>query len=208
MIRAILGGTFDPIHWGHLRPAQQVQQLLQAQLHLMPSAQPPHRDYPGATATQRLTMAQLAATALDHCVAEDWELNQARPSYTAQTLAELKQRWPQGALVFLCGADAFASLHRWHQWQHLFDHANWVVMQRPHSQVTFNATVTKVLAERQITQLDQFIQQPQGAIYLAPTTAIDISATAIRTAIQQQQAWQHWVPASVADYIEQQQLYR
>ncbi len=209
MMRAILGGTFDPIHWGHLRPAQHVQAWLHAdELRLMPSAQPPHRGYPGASAEQRLTMATLAAKELDNCHAEDWELRQARPSYSAQTLAELKHRWPHDQLVFLLGEDAFAGLTSWYQWQRLFDHAHLVVMRRPHSQQRYSAEIHALLKHREVQQPQQLKEQPAGAILVAETPAVDISATAIRHAIAHQLPWQHMVPENVYQYIEAQQLYR
>jgi nicotinate-nucleotide adenylyltransferase len=209
MMRAMRGGTFDPIHWGHLRPAQQVQKLIQAdQLLLMPSAQPPHRGYPGATAKQRLDMAVQAATELENCQAEAWELHQHRPSYSAQTLAELKQRWPQDHLVFLLGEDAFAGLNRWYQWQRLFDHAHFVIMRRPHSQYQFCDELQKLLRQREITDPKLLKQRPSGSILMAETEPVDISATAIRHAIAQQLPWQHMVPETVYQYIEAHQLYR
>lgn len=209
MIRAILGGTFDPIHWGHLRPALHAAQQVGADiLHLMPSAQPPHRDYPGATAQQRLAMAALAAEELSHCEAEPWELAQPRKSYTALTLQQLAQRWPNDTLLFLLGEDAFAGLPKWFQWQHLLDHAHFVVMQRPHSQRHYSEQLQQWLDSVETQSIASLHEQRQGHVYLAHTPAHNISATAIRNAIQTGAPWQHWLPASVADYITEHQLYR
>lgn len=210
MLRLILGGSFDPIHWGHLRPLTQAFALLQAdQMVLLPSAQPPHRDGLAATASQRFAMAQLAAAELAPlpCNADDWELQQARPSYTAVTLAQLQQRWPHDQLVFVLGDDAFAQLDSWYHWQQLFDYAHLLVLQRPQQQRPWSAALQQLVQQRTAT-VDQLKQQPHGLITFAATDAVSISATAIRTAIANQQPWRQYLPASVADYIEQQQLYR
>jgi len=209
MMRAILGGTFDPIHWGHLRPAQAVAAHIGADLlQLMPSAQPPHRGYPGASAEQRLAMTQLAAAELPACVAEGWELQQPRKSYTALTLAQLADKWRDDTLVFVLGEDAFAGLPQWYQWQHLLDHAHLVVMQRPHAQPHFCDTLQQWLNTVLTESVQALHQQRQGLVYLAETPAYNISATAIRNAIQTNQPWQQWVPASVAEFITRHQLYR
>ena len=209
MMRAILGGTFDPIHWGHLRPACAVTEQIGADcLHLMPSAQPPHRDYPSASAEQRLAMAKLAAAELPDCKAEAWELNQPRKSYTALTLQQLAARWPNDTLVFLLGEDAFAGLPQWFQWQHLLDHAHLVVMQRPHAQRHFTPELQQWLSKVETKSATTLHQQRAGQVFLATTPAINISATAIRNAIQAGTDWQQWVPRSVADFIDAQVLYR
>lgn len=217
MIKAILGGTFDPIHWGHLHPALASCQMLGAEeLLLMPSAQPPHRDYPGASAEQRLTMAQLAAAEMSQqsaqshlvCRAEDWELKQDRKSYTVLTLSQLKQRWPQDTLIFLLGEDAFAGLPNWYQWQQLTAHAHLVVMQRPHSQPHFSPQLAAWLSQIETNNCQDLLTMPQGLVWRAETPVYPIAATQIRQAIQSQQPWQDFVPSSVAAYIEQQQLYR
>lgn len=209
MMRAILGGTFDPIHWGHLRSATNVcEQIHSDHLVLLPSAQPPHRSYPGATAEQRFAMATLAATEIPSCSADNWELLQSRKSYTQLTLEQFHQRWPTDTLVFILGEDAFAGLQSWHNWEHLLDHAHFVVMRRPHSHNVFSESLQRWLNKVQVKQPESLHQRASGCVYLAETPAFDISATAIRNAIQIDQPWQHLVPSSVANYIQTHQLYR
>lgn len=211
MLRLILGGSFDPIHWGHLRPLVQAFELLHAdQLLLLPSARPPHRDGLGASASQRLAMAQLAAAELAPlpCCADDWELTQQRPSYTAITLQQLHQRWPHDTLVFVLGADAFAQLDSWYHWQQLLDYAHLLVLQRPQQNAPWSAAVQHLVQQKRASTVEQLQHQQHGLIAFADTTAVDISATAIRAAIVHQQPWRQYLPSSVADYIEQQQLYR
>lgn len=208
-VRLILGGTFDPIHWGHIRPALDALTWLAAdELRLMPSAQPPHRDYPGATAEQRLAMATAVAAEFEQVVAEDWELAQSRPSYTAQTLAELKQRWPNDSLVFLLGDDAMASLNRWHAWQSLLDHAHFALLARSTNAPPWPPAVTAFVAQRWLQHPDQLRQSDSGGVIRIPNSNQPIAATEIRAAIQSNADWDHWVPSSVAAYIRLHGLYR
>lgn len=211
MLRLVLGGSFDPIHWGHLRPLVEAYRQTHAdQMVLLPSAQPPHRQGLGASAEQRFAMAQLAAAELAPlpCVADPWELHQQRPSYTALTLAELRQRWPADSIIFVVGADAFAQLDHWYHWQQLLDHAHLLVLERPSQPRPWSPVLTQFVADHRASHLDALQQQQAGLIGFANTGAVTISATAIRHAIAQRHSWREQVPASVADYIEQQQLYR
>lgn len=211
MLHLILGGTFDPIHYGHLRPAlAAAEHIGAAQLSLLPSARPPHRQGLGASAEQRLQMAQLAAASITSlpCVADDWELRASRPSYTVQTLQELAARWPQQQLVFALGADAFAQLDTWYHWQQLLDHAHLLVLNRPQHDLSWRPAVQQFYQQHQCTAVAQLQQQQCGLIYLANCPPQPFSASAIRAAIRHGQPWRHAVPAKVAEYIDQHQLYR
>lgn len=209
MLRIIFGGTFDPIHWGHIRPALALADELNAQqIHLMPSAQPPHRDVPGATATQRLAMVTLAAQLDPRLRAEDWELQQQRLSYSTLTLAELAQRYPNEPLVFALGSDAFNGLASWHQWQHLVDHAHLVVMPRPNTSQP-PAELQTFIQQHQVDDVEALHQAKHGKLYFSHTPLQDISATAIREQIANAESgWQGAVPETVAHYILTEQLYR
>ncbi len=211
MLRLLLGGSFDPIHWGHLKPLLHAFERLQAeQIVLLPSAQPPHRNGLGASPVQRFVMAQLAAAELapTPCYADDWELRQQRPSYTAITLAQLAERWPNDVLVFVLGDDAFAKLDSWYHWPQLLDHAHLLVLQRPQARASWSPALQQLVQQHRAQSLSQLRQQRHGLIGFIDNTEVAISATEIRAAIAMQQPWQHLLPATVADYIEQQQLYR
>ncbi|HET8817195.1 MAG TPA: nicotinate-nucleotide adenylyltransferase [Pseudidiomarina sp.] len=208
-LRLILGGTFDPIHWGHLRPALNALQWLQAdELRLLPSAQPPHRDYPGASAQQRLMMAKLAAGDYTNVYADDWELRQSRPSYTAQTLSELKQRWPQDTLIFLVGDDAVARLNTWHTWRELLEHAHFAILSRPDNAPQWHPDVTKFFANQWLTDPSELRHSQHGHVIRIPNETQSIAATTIRTMIQQKQPWEPLVPPTVAAFIHSHGLYR
>lgn len=208
MLRIIFGGTFNPIHWGHIRPALALADELSATaVHLMPSALPPHRDAPAVSAQQRLHMVTLACQLDSRLQAEAWELQQDRQSYTAVTLAELKQHYPNDTLLFALGMDAFNGLDSWHQWQKLVDHAHLVVMRRGNTERQLKPLLNSFVTARELT-LAALQQQPQGGIYFAHTPLVDISATDIRQRIKNNDGWTDMVPNPVADYINQQQLYR
>ena len=127
----ILGGTFDPVHFGHLRTGLDVvEQLGLAQLRLMPCAIPPHRIEPVASASERRLMLELAIKNHPKLVVDDRELSREGPSYTVDTLHSLREDYPDNALFVLMGTDAFCSLPTWSRWQQILELAHIVVMQR------------------------------------------------------------------------------
>lgn len=196
MLRVIFGGTFDPIHNGHVTTSlAALAELSGDVMHVMPSAQPPHRDYPGASAEQRLAMVELAYAEQEKVVAEDCELRRNGPSYSLLTLQEMRARWPHDKLIFLLGNDAFAKLDSWYGWQELLSYADLAVMQRNAQDTPWTPAVQE-LARTQRAKL-HFLSTPN----------IAISATELRAAIQANGDWRTQVPPKVARYIEQQHLY-
>lgn len=196
MLRVIFGGTFDPIHNGHVTTSLAAFAELNADvLHVMPSAQPPHRDYPGASAAQRLTMVELAYAEQPNVVAEDCELKRNGPSYSLLTLQEMQQRWPDDKLIFLLGNDAFAKLDTWYGWQELLDYADLAVMQRLAQDTPWTPAVQELVRSR------------SAQIKFLNTPNVAVSATELRAAIAANGAWRDQVPAPVADFIEQHHLY-
>ncbi|MGQ4276232.1 nicotinate-nucleotide adenylyltransferase [Pseudidiomarina sp. E22-M8] len=209
MLRVIFGGTFDPIHNGHVLTSLAAFQLLKGdQLQVMPSAQPPHRDSLGASPSQRLAMVRLAYAEQPDVCAEPWELQRERTSYSLLTLQEMHRKWPQDHLVFLLGNDAFAKLHTWHGWQELLRVAHLAVMQRPHETKEWSPEVQALAQRSQVTDVAELHQASHGAIICLPTPEIAISATELRQAMAAHGAWEQHVPTEVAAYIKQQQLYQ
>lgn len=209
MIRALFGGTFDPIHCGHINTALALLRELNIdRLHLMPNAVPPHRPQPQASSAQRLAMVELACQAHPQLCAEAFELNAEPPSYTVKTLQGFKQRYPDDILLFVMGMDSLVSLDQWYQWQQLTELAHLVVMPRPGYQLQqASPSLLAFINERLCQQPQALRDKPQGAIYLANTPRYDVSATAIREH-PQRAAERGDLPAAVAEYIEQHQLYR
>ena len=202
----VFGGTFDPVHFGHLRSALEVNDVFGlSKLLLIPSAQPPHRAEPAASATERLQMLELAINHHPELCVDARELERDSPSYMVDTLRCLRHDYPQETLLLFIGADAFKQLMSWHQWPHLFDFAHIVVMTRP-------GVVLETLADffkaRHCQQLTELASTRAGKLYFQQVTPLDISATAIRQMITQQQNPGFLLPDTVLAYIRQHQLYQ
>jgi len=128
----IFGGTFDPIHYAHLRTAFELQQALRLkEIRFLPAGNPPHRDQPLADAQLRLQMVQLATAGQAGFVVDDREVRKEGPSYSVETLAELRHEYPDRSLCLIVGMDAFLSLPKWYQWRELLQLAHLVVAHRP-----------------------------------------------------------------------------
>jgi nicotinate-nucleotide adenylyltransferase len=201
----IFGGTFDPIHYGHLRPVVEVRQVLQLEkLFLLPVSTPPHRQAPIATAEQRLQMVRLAVAEFPGLEVDDCEIQRGGISYTVETLQHYRQRYPHIPLCLLVGSDAFASLQTWHQWQRLSTLAHLVVMQRPHHEPV---AVPGWSEQHLTTDIEELSATTSGKIYFHKVTPQDISATGIRQAIGKGKAVATFLPSAVLKYINQHHLY-
>lgn len=210
----ILGGTFDPIHFGHLRLAQEIGQALKLdEVRFIPSGTPPHRGSPQASAADRLAMASLATRDNPLFSVDDRETRRAGPGYTVDTLAELRREF--GAtrpICLLLGADAFLDLATWSRWHELFALAHVVIAHRPGFAVdTWQTRMPQPLAKEYSARL---MQQPLavhlaagGGVVVAPIAALDISATVIRDAVGSGASPRYLLPDSVLDYIHSKGLY-
>ena len=208
----VLGGTFDPIHYGHLRPANDVAQVLKlTELRLVVAAQSPHRDPPVASAAQRLQMAVAACAEFPRFHVDDREIKRGGLSYTVPTLSSLREEIGDEPMCLLLGSDAFAALMTWHEWQRLPTLAHLVVMRRPIApgRPAAEPQLPPGLPARFAADAGAFAKAPAGLVYIAPITPLAISATAIRSAIARgEPPPAGWLPTPVSDYIENQQLYR
>ncbi|QUM75318.1 nicotinate-nucleotide adenylyltransferase [Moritella sp. 24] len=204
----ILGGTFDPIHYGHLRPCLDLlQQLNLAEVRLMPNHIPPHRAAPGSNSEHRLAMASLAVAHCDDLSIDTRELTRTTPSYTIDTLIELAAENPNTPVCFLIGLDSLNSLHTWYRWEELLNYCHLVVSYRPNYELTLAPEVQKILEQVQTTDVEALQQQKQGRILLWPSTQLEISATRIRQLIENQQSPQYLLPDNVLSYIQKNNLY-
>lgn len=178
---AILGGTFDPVHIGHLRVAWEAAEALGAQVRLMPAHVPPHRPPPMATAAARVRMLELALAGQDRLVLDTRELRRDGPSYSIDTLRELRgETSPVQSLILLLGADAFAGLPTWNRWQDLFDLAHIVVLTRPGHEAPLPPELTTQIASRNANSVQQLQLLPAGKVSHLPVTRLEISASAVR----------------------------
>ncbi len=206
----ILGGTFDPVHYGHLDAAEAAQAALALdEMLFVPSADPPHRaSPPRASAFHRFALVALAIAEHDGYRASDIELTRTGPSFTADTLRGIQaQGWEASQLFFVLGSDAFAEIASWREYPSLLDAANFVVIGRPGSSLNAAATRVPELGAR-VRSTDQGPDRfGQTAIFLVEARTRDVSSSTIRARLAEGHALTDLVPASVARHIETHRLY-
>jgi nicotinate-nucleotide adenylyltransferase len=207
----ILGGTFDPIHIGHLRAALEAAEAFAATVRLLPAPVPPHRPQPWASAADRLAMLKLAVDGQPQLLADDRELRRAGPSYSVDTLGELRaELGADRPLMMLVGADAFAGLPSWMRWREIFELAHVVVLTRPGAvnRTAWSAELTALARSRETTDSSALLAAANGLLLCLPVTPLAISATAVRAALQAGRSLRWLLPEPVLDYIERHRLYR
>ncbi len=201
----INGGTFDPIHYGHLRPALEVQQQLELdQVLFVPCYQPVHRALPQVPAEQRCAMIELAIENQPRFTLEKIEIERGGPSYMVDTLASLKQRMPDASLVLMMGTDAFAQFHTWQNWQGILQLANLVIMHRPGEIMPTDGEVGKIYQSHQATRLTE----ASGQIVDVAVTQLDISSTMVREQIKDGNSADYLLPPCVMAFIQKHGLYQ
>jgi len=205
----ILGGTFDPIHCGHLRSALEVQEQLSLRaLHLIPCHVPPHRSPPVAAAEHRAAMAARAVAGVPGFVLDRRELRRPGPSYTVVTLEELRSEFgPNTPLLLLLGRDALAGFARWERWRAIPTLAHLVVLERPGESPTAADLPVPEGVQRAPTA-EALGSAPAGLLWSQPVTQLAISATFIRQQLHAGYSARFLVPDSVYDYIQHKGLYR
>jgi nicotinate-nucleotide adenylyltransferase len=212
---AILGGTFDPVHYGHLRLARDVRHALDLdEVLLVPAADPPHRNQPWASIRDRVAMLDLALCDFPGIVVDTREVRREGKSYTVDTLTELRGEKPRTPLLLLVGADSFRGLPSWHRWLALFDLAHLVVVPRPGValDVGLSPELDAQWRSRRIDDARALRSRIAGAIYVQPVAPQPISSTAIRAAIARGEIksveFAGLLPPAVFAYIESHGLYR
>lgn len=205
----IFGGTFDPIHIGHLRMALELkQQLGLDEMRLVPCHKPPHRDLPQASSQQRAAMLRIALQDCLELQLDERELWRERPSYTYETLLELRAELGNEVSLVLCmGADAFAGLPNWYCWQELIRLAHIVVIARPGWNLPDAGEAVDLLRQHQ-RELQALNYEAAGSIVLHAPRLLPISATEIRQQVHAGESAQFLVPDGVWRFINEQQLYR
>jgi nicotinate-nucleotide adenylyltransferase len=210
----LLGGTFDPIHHGHLRMAEELAEVLELdQVRFVPAGQPPHRGHPRAAAHHRLEMTRRAIAGNPRFLLDSREITRDAPSYSVDTLSELRAELPATTpLVLFMGGDAFLGLTTWHEWEHLLDLAHLAVAHRPgfSSAVWEDALpdpLRKRLSTRRCEQPGEIRECPAGRIFLHTITQLDISASQIRARALRGTSLRYLLPDSVIDYIHENRLY-
>lgn len=219
----LLGGTFDPIHYGHLRIAEELGEALGLEVvRLLPAGTPPHRAPPVASAQQRLDMVRLAISGNPRLVVDEYEVFKTTPCYMVDTLRTLRAEAGAQASIVLClGADAFAGLPTWHAWQSLFDLAHLAIAHRPgFSEPGWLGALPDALRSeveaRRVAPAGshlgahgaEFHASASGRIGFHAVTQLEISASALREKCRDGESLRYLMPDAVIEYIQQHQLYR
>ena len=212
---AVFGGTFDPIHYGHLRTAQELlQRLPLAELRFVPARQPPHRGAPAASAEQRAAMVALAIAGQPRLRCERRELKRGGLSYTVDTLESLRgELGPDTPLVLVLGCDALLGLRSWHRRERLLELAHWLVVARPGWSLSAldapgdgDAFPARLLRERRV-EAAELTRRAAGGVLSCALTPRDISSTRIRALLQSSASVEGLLPAAVLAYIQSRGLY-
>jgi nicotinate-nucleotide adenylyltransferase len=204
----IFGGTFDPIHLGHLRAMQ----MLSAQIsfdavHWVLSARPPHKDQTSASVEHRFKMLQLAIEDQPNYIADDLEIKRSEQSYTVDTVEAFRERYPGFELCLIIGGDSLLSLPSWHRYNELVGMVNWVVMNRP----GYPLDLPQALSQRMVSSIDQLQNGAIGKIWLFESSEFDISSTQLRAELADRSndnLSKVFLPKAVFSYIREQQLYK
>lgn len=204
----VFGGTFDPIHVGHLRTAFELWQALGlGEVRFVPAGNPPHREQPLAPAALRLEMVRAAVAEEPAFVVDDRELRRAGISYSVDTLAELRAEFPQASLCLLLGMDAFLGLPNWHRWRELFDLAHIVVAHRPGWKAPRMGPLGEMMVDRGTGTVRDLHDRPAGRVFVHAVTQLEISSTELRQLIVAGRDPRYLVPDPVRTIIRETRCY-
>lgn len=206
---AILGGTFNPIHNGHLGLAQDLVTLLELQvLLLIPCHIPSHRSAPDVNSAERAEMVSIAVGNNEALMADERELVRGGTSYSIDTLIELRHKYGvECSLIFVVGCDAYLGLMDWHRWGELLDYAHIVVAKRPGWEMPVSGKLAEY-TRRFSTSIEALGKTSAGSVVLLDTCERHVSSTQIRALVAKGTPIRHLVPEKVGEYIESRGLYR
>jgi nicotinate-nucleotide adenylyltransferase len=198
----LFGGTFDPIHYGHLRTAFELLQALKlSQVRFLPTGNPPHRELPLAPAELRLQMVRAAVAGQPGFVVDDRETRRQGLSYSVDTLTDLRADYPQHPLCLLLGMDAFLGLPTWHRWREIFDLCHVVVAHRPGWKAPMMGPLGKLMVDRGTGSVRELQGALGGRIYVQAVTQLEIASTDLRAVVSSGQDLRYLVPDAVRDII-------
>ncbi len=207
MAVGVFGGTFDPVHIGHLRVALELKEHLGlSAMHMIPSARPPHREQPATSAEHRFAMLQLALANEAGMVADDREIRRKGMSYSIDTLSEVRAEVGAEPLYLCIGMDALLTLNCWHRWRDLLDFAHIVVTARPGWKLPSSGEVIEWVGLHR-AEVSALAERPCGHVAFVEMALLPVSATGIRQALQRGASIRYLVPDAVLDYIAANKLY-
>ena len=202
------GGTFDPIHYGHLRSAFEVLQALRfEEVRFIPCGDPPHRGATFAAAEMRLRMVEVAISDQDGFTSDDREIRRDGPSYTIDTLLDLREEFPRRSLGLILGMDAFLGLSKWHRWDEILDVAHIVVAHRPGWKAPDIGALGEMISDFGTHRVDDLHDSLCGRIYVHAVTQLEISSTEIRDLVAAGRDARFLMPDAVKDVIEESRIY-
>lgn len=205
---AVFGGTFDPVHYGHLRAAAEVsEQLGVSDFRLLPAGQPPHRDGTWAEARHRMAMLELALAPHADLSVDDREVQRGGPSYMADTLASIRSEAGATPIMLCLGQDAANYLDHWHEWQRLLELAHLVVMTRPDAEPGYSEPLAEHLEGRFVASPGSLMDRAAGCLCNVNVTRLAISSTDIRQQIAEGRNPRFLLPSTVLAYIRKHGLY-
>lgn len=209
---AIFGGTFDPVHVGHLRSAIEVAEYLGlASVRLMPASQPGHRDTPLCPLEQRLEMLRLAVAKEPLLEIDERECNRPGPSYMVDTLVSLREELgPEVPVILALGVDSFLTLSEWYRWQEIIGLAHILVLNRPGWDNMLQGMVpglVQLLNQREVHISTPLLETPCGSVLRISLTQLNVSASQIRQSILNGRSVRYLLPDAVADFIQENGIY-
>ncbi len=206
---AIFGGTFDPIHLGHIHSANHTATWLGIdRVIVLPAHIPPHKDQPTTPSSVRADMVDLVCEDYPTFTCDKRELNRNKPSYTVDTLQEFKLEFPDSQLYFFIGMDSLLSFTQWVQWQEILTLCHLIVTTRPGYQLTQANIETQQLLKKYQGSKDEALNLPSGKIVIAPDVAYDVSSTEIRHGLSAQTDMSHFLTDKVSQYIKKHKIYQ
>lgn len=204
----ILGGTFDPVHFGHLRAAVEVREALGlAEVRMLPSARPPHRTTPVVSAEHRMEMLRRATHEADYLVPDDSELRRDGPSWMVDTLSEMRTAHNDAPLVLIIGQDAANGLETWSRWRRLFELAHIAVMRRPGAGPEYPAELAAEMRSRRTRDPGDLLASPAGRVIALEIRQLEISSTGIRDLFSAGRTPRFLTPGPVIEYVREHGLY-
>ena len=198
----VFGGTFDPIHYGHLRTAFELQQAVSLEeVRFIPCGDPPHKSITAANALQRFEMVEIAIRDHDKFLADDREVVRKGASYTVDTLDSLRAEFPNASLCLILGMDAFLGLPNWYQWQRILELANIIVAHRPGWRKPTDGRLKEILMDQGTAFPDELHWHHAGRIYIHAVTQLEIASSRIRDLVQSGNNTRFLLPDEVNEYI-------
>jgi nicotinate-nucleotide adenylyltransferase len=205
----VFGGTFDPIHYGHLRSAFEMLQALDFdEVRFIPCSDPPHRGVTYASAEQRYRLVEIAIAGQDGFVADDRELRRGGPSYTIDTISALRAEFPDRPLGLIIGMDAFIGLPAWRRWDEILDYAHIVVAHRPGWKAPDIGVLGELIVEHGTHRVDDLHRRAGGLVHIHAVTQLEIASTEIRELVAAGRDPRFLMPDPVRDAIQDMGLYK